>query len=822
MVELLAPAGSYESLKAAVKAGADAVYIGGSMFGARAYADNPDEAHLIDGIEYCHLHGKKLYMTVNTLLKQSELEHDLYDYLLPYYEHGVDALIVQDLGVVSFVQKYFSGLEIHGSTQMTVTGPEGAALLQREGITRVVPARELSLKEVSDIIEATGMEVETFIHGAMCYSYSGQCLFSSMLGGRSGNRGRCAQPCRLPYRLSGPDGKNYAGYLLSMKDMCTLDLIPEMVDAGIASMKIEGRMKRPEYTAGVVSIYRKYIDLYEKKGHNGFAVQEDDKRILMDLYNRGGFSGGYYHMHNGKTMMALSRPNHQGTEAAKVKAVKKGSVTLTALEQLKKGDVLELDQEHNTTMGQEIGKHGVFQISVKNPSLRPGSVVYRTKNESLLQELGEKFLNENYKEKIKGELTIFKDSPAILRLWNDLGTVTVSQPIAEPAKNSSTTEEAVRKQMMKTGNTPFEFSELHIKLDQGLFIPVSKLNELRRKGLEMLGNCICEKSFRGSPSRPDKEKLRLEKMQPVSSKEELRLEKIQPVSPKDGLRMAVSVMTWDQLKAVLSFASMEKENPVLGTVYFDTMLFGDEAQRKENTSALLNAMGILKEKNIKACINCPPVWRERERALFADQYVKRVLLHADGFLIHTIDQLSFFKGYILEEQLQSDLIADDNLYACNALAFQFLQRQGVVRQTLSAELNFRELQQLMLPDCEIVVYGHQPLMHSAQCVVKNTSGCKKRPGVTYLQDRKNVKFPVVNRCPVCCNTIYNSVPLMLGGCRKELETLMPSVVRLSFTVESGEETAQVLSQYKRLLFDEDSREDVDLGGTRGHFKRGVE
>lgn len=251
MTELLAPAGSFDSLKAAVKAGADAVYIGGSLFGARAYADNPDQELLLKGIDYCHLHGRALYLTVNTLLKEQELEGQLYDYLLPYYREGLDGVIVQDFGVMSFIRKHFPLLPVHASTQMTVTGVDGAMFLKRHGVQRVVTARELSLEEVQEIIRSTGLEVETFVHGAMCYSYSGQCLFSSMIGGRSGNRGRCAQPCRLPYTLYRGSSAvtSRPQYLMSLKDMCAADLLTELTEAGIASLKIEGRMKKPEYTA---------------------------------------------------------------------------------------------------------------------------------------------------------------------------------------------------------------------------------------------------------------------------------------------------------------------------------------------------------------------------------------------------------------------------------------------------------------------------------------------------------------------------------------------------------------------------------------------
>ena len=310
--ELLAPAGSLESLRAAVNAGADAVYIGGSRFGARAYADNPEEKELCEGIRFAHLHGCDLYLTVNTLLKENELE-ELGAYLKPYYESGLDGVIVQDLGVFSYLREAFPDLPLHASTQMTVLGADGAALLKEQGAARVVTARELSLEEIRRIHDTVDIEIESFVHGALCYCYSGQCLFSSMLGGRSGNRGRCAQPCRLPYQWK--DGRRVLNspkesYLLSPKDMCTIEILPELLEAGVCSLKIEGRMKRPEYTAGVVRVYRKYLDRYLEAGKDGWQVERQDYAELLALYNRGGFSRGYYQVHNGRVLMSLTRPGH--------------------------------------------------------------------------------------------------------------------------------------------------------------------------------------------------------------------------------------------------------------------------------------------------------------------------------------------------------------------------------------------------------------------------------------------------------------------------------------------------------------------------------
>ena len=295
--ELLAPAGSLEILKGVIESGADAVYVGGSMFGARAYANNFTEEELLEAIDFAHLRGVKVYLTVNTLIKNSEFSK-LYDYLLPYYKRGLDAVIVQDLGVVKAIHEYFPSMEIHTSTQMTVTGADGVRFLSQFGVTRVVMAREVSLAEMKRIHEETGMELEAFVHGALCYSYSGQCLFSSILGGRSGNRGRCAQPCRLPYTVEGKKDE----YILSLKDMCGIKALDKLHDAGVYSLKIEGRMKQLEYACGVVKYYRSYIDSMK-------PVTDADYDRIKALGNRCGFTDRYYFDHNGSDMVTYVKPN---------------------------------------------------------------------------------------------------------------------------------------------------------------------------------------------------------------------------------------------------------------------------------------------------------------------------------------------------------------------------------------------------------------------------------------------------------------------------------------------------------------------------------
>lgn len=435
-IELLAPAGSYEAVEAAFKAGADAVYLGGQKFGARAYAENLDQDQMIQVIDNTHLHGKKLYLTVNTLLKNKEMERELYDYLLPYYEAGLDAVIVQDLGVLSFIKTHFPDIHIHASTQMTITGPESARLLKEAGASRVVTARELSLEEIRKIYQETHMEIESFVHGALCYCYSGQCLMSSLFGGRSGNRGRCAQPCRLPYQVY-RDGKQLndarTGYPLSPKDMCTVGILPQILEAGVHSLKIEGRMKKPEYTAGVVAIYRKYLDRY-LEGEKNPVVSKEDYQILLDIYNRDGFHESYYKQRNGREMMALRN-------------------------------------EKKSISGEEKKK---------------------ARNEKLFEEIRDKYLSGKKQEKIKGTLSLFPDCPAILEIEYGSMQVTAQGEMVQEAASRPLEEDRIRRQMMKTGETEFVFESLDIFMGERIFLPVQQLNELRRQGLELLKKAILQ------------------------------------------------------------------------------------------------------------------------------------------------------------------------------------------------------------------------------------------------------------------------------------------------------------------------------------------
>lgn len=370
-VELLSPAGNYEAFLGAMNAGADAVYLGGEKYGARAYADNFTDEEIISAIRYAHIFNKKVYLTINTLMKEEEYQA-ICEYINPFYENGLDGVIVQDLGAFFALKETFPKLELHASTQMTLTCDLGISYLKEIGASRVVPARELSLEEIKDIKKNVDIEIECFVHGAMCYCYSGQCLFSSILGGRSGNRGRCAQPCRLPYKV----GKNAnESYPLSLKDMCTISVIPQLIEAGIDSFKIEGRMKKPEYAAGVTAIYRKYIDLYYEKGAEGFKVAKEDLDKLTKLYIRSDIQDGYYFKHNGKEMITPGKPSYSGSDDAYLTKIRQ-----VYIEQSKKLPIKLYGKFHN-------GEKAVLTASYKDIAVTlEGEVVDKAVNRPMEQE----------------------------------------------------------------------------------------------------------------------------------------------------------------------------------------------------------------------------------------------------------------------------------------------------------------------------------------------------------------------------------------------------------------------------------------------------
>ena len=799
-VEILAPAGSMECLKAAIAAGADAVYTGGALFGARAYAHNLTEEELLEAIDYVHLHGRRLYLTVNTLIKDREMEKQMYDYLLPYYRQGLDAVIVQDIGLFRFIRKHFPDLPIHASTQMTLTGVDGAKFLEKEGAQRIVTSRELSMAEVKKIADETELEIESFVHGALCYCYSGQCLFSSFIGGRSGNRGQCAQPCRLLYRT--PEAKR-PQYLLSLKDICTLELIPEMIESGIYSFKIEGRMKKPEYAAAVAFQYRKYADLYLKYyeecpaeedpaayAMKKYRVREEDRQMLLDLYNRGGFHTGYYHTQNGREMISLNRPNHAGVPAVKVLAKKGRNVTAKALTDLYPQDIIELpmrkgrEKADNYTCKDAVRKGMNVQIPVfADTPFKMDEIWMRTRNSTLIDTLREEFVNGKIKERICGTFRLYPQEKATLTVKCRDAEITVAGEKAQEALSQPMSRERIEKQLRKTGNTEFEFSFLKAEIGEKVFLPMQSLNELRREALETLEKVICEK-YRRSGEVKDSEEDKTE----LSMEEEVL----------SG--WTASVRTAEQMEVIL-------EEEAIGRIYADCTMFPRIWEKDSYVEWITKVHAAGKE----IYLVMPYIFRERTRKQYEAAYNRIFGAGWDGILIANYESFAFLK----EHGYTGRIMTDYNLYEFNQESRKFWKEKGVFEFTAPVELTERELQDLRVKDGEVIVYGYLPMMISAGCIQKTTRGCLKKSGQTTITDRYRNPFVVKNECDYCYNILYNYVPLYLGDRMEEVYQIGPGRIRLMFTTERQQEVRQILSAYF------EGKELPEGTYTRGHWKRGI-
>lgn len=722
--ELLAPAGSFEIFKAVIAAGADAVYVGGSMFGARAYADNFSTDELLMAIDYAHLYGRKIYLTVNTLLKNSEIKQ-LYDYLLPYYERGLDAVLVQDLGVFQFIKDNFPGLPIHTSTQMTVTSAEDAEFLKSLGAERIVLARELSLSEMRQIHDKTGMELEAFVHGAHCYSYSGQCLFSSILGGRSGNRGRCAQPCRLPYTLSDKSQTLHESYVLSLKDLCGISDLNKLYNAGVYSLKIEGRMKQLAYAAGVVSVYRKYIDKFLEHPDAGCQISENDKKTLFHLGNRCGFTNGYYHQKPGKDMVTFEKPSYEKT------------------------------------------------------------------NESLQKRIEETYRGCS-KIEVDARICLQKKQPAFLELGVGQTNVCVNGMSVMEAKTNPLAEEEVRRRITKTGDTPFCIRNLDVKLDEGVFLPNSALNQIRRDAFGQLKHQLLKQYYR----------------------EHNTADEIIP-NPYSGITSAHK-----QINRIICLTEERSLLPqILNRTFVTTVCLDYGAYNGLQVSALSEDTAAVKIAGKEVWFAMPRIFRQRTAEQFDMAVNELKQLSFDGFLVRTYGQIRYLKRHFPS----AVLVADHNLYTYNDISVQAFEECGLYN-TVPLELNKKEIFHRKNCASEMIIYGRYPLMTSAQCVHSSTGSCDKNSGTCYLKDRHHMEFPVKNYCGACYNVIYNSLPAMLFSSLDELKKAGISDFRLDFTVEDNRQTEEILSLFQE--FSEGKRQEYPKyfrnRYTNGHYKRGVE
>lgn len=843
-IEILAPAGSMEGLKAAIHAGCDAIYIGGTKFGARAYANNLDEADMFYAIDYAHIHHKKIYMTINTLLKNQELQEQLYHYIKGYYQHGLDAVIVQDLGVLNFIHENFPNIDIHASTQMSITMAEGAHVLETMGVTRIVNARELDIVELQTLRKNTNLEIESFVHGALCYCYSGQCLMSSMIGGRSGNRGRCAQPCRMPYDvfMNEKQKKMQEGnYLLSPKDICTIDQIPSLVDAGVDSFKIEGRMKRGEYAAGVTVVYRKYLDKYLELGgehYNRFLCDhkqeiKNDISMLMDLYNRGGFTTGYYTKYNGKSMITLDRPNHTGILVGEVSGVKGNRVQIRLKEEIYQQDILEIrntkEDLYEFTVKSGEKKAGIYEVNFnKGLAIRNGQPVYRTKNNTLLSELFERYIAKEKKESISGKLQLIegkemqlvlkmnsvniKDDFANQSIQSEEGyplmyEVTLLGDVVEKAKNQPITEEKARKQMLKTGETSFEFLHLEVELSEDVFVPLQKINELRRSAISALEDKIA-RSFR-------REIAVQKEQQPLFP----AVNEHQMKKNSNTFGIAVKVSDLNQLMVAGEFCEVTR-------IYIDS----DMVPLNKISDLILR----IKAMNKECYMIFPQIFRRKTYQLFEKEKVVFMNRSIDGFVINTLEEYYFLTKIVFVDSVVPSIVLNHNLYVMNQETCKFWNKKGVSQFTTPFELNFHELKELAGLYTDMIVYGELPVMVSAQCVGKTCSdekeemmnqsciGCGNKTEVIELMDRYKKRRKVVKHCRDCYNIIYNSEKLSLLPFAEEIRQIAPQNIRLDFLLESVAQTRDTIERYVESFIYRKNVKDEKEEFTRGHFKRGVE
>lgn len=831
MTELLAPVGSFEALVAAVENGAQAVYLGGKLFGARHYAPNFDDEELAAGVRYAHLRNVLVYVTVNTLVDTEELP-DLASYLRRLYTIGVDAIIVQDIAVAQIARKVVPGLHLHGSTQMTIHNLAGVEYLAALGFHRVVLARELSLEDIRYICKHSSVEIEVFIHGALCICYSGQCLMSSLIGGRSANRGKCAQPCRLPYELVDSEGQNVlAGkdtgeYLLSPKDLNTLEILPDLVQAGIASFKIEGRMKRPEYVAVVVDSYRRALDSVLNSGQTG--VDAAMQKAVAQVFNRA-FTTAYLQGKPERAMMSDRRPNNRGSKLGRVLAydgVNKGAL-IQLDEELAVGDVIEVwvkvGGRVNITVTDlfvdgnrvEMAPAGV-PATVNVPSLvRASDRVFKTFDARLMAKARASFVRQESLKRIGvyGAVTGKLGEPLTITLTDEAGYEGVAQTnfICEQARNRPLTAEIVHKQIERLGTTGFSLLELSCQLDGELMVPVSEINDARRRAVVAL-----EEARLARFSRPP--------LPAAIAVKSLFL----PALPAQAIKpqLVVNVDRVDKVQAALQAGA----DIILlgGECYGHKGLNADDYQqatqlvRKANRQIIFNTPRLVKEWQVPAFI--------AELKLFQD-------LQPDVVAVGNVGTL-----YLLKQHTSLPFQGDYPLNTFNKLSLDFLAAQGAVAVTLSPELNFGQIERLAAiksVPIECLVHGHMTMMVSEYCVTGGYLGagglagkeCRQAcfQGKYYLKDRLNALFPVVTD-QYCRMHILNSKELsMIPHVPKFAEA---GVDRLRIEAKYMDTaTVSKITRFYRELIDQGNNHPALLSGqvealegteiTRGHYFRGV-
>ena len=750
MIELLSPVGDLDCLKAAVQNGADCVYFGASNFSARAFASNFDDLEL--AINYAKIRGVKTNLTLNTLIKNDEFE-DAYNLAKKAYELGIDAIIVQDLGLATRLIKDFPDLPIHASTQMSIHNLQGTLKLQNLGFKRVVLARELCANEIEYICQNSNVEIECFIHGALCISYSGQCLFSSLVGGRSGNRGKCAQPCRLPYELVQNGNETIdKGFLLSTKDLCGLDYIPFLINAGVTSFKIEGRMKTPEYVATVTRIYRKYIDL--ALSGNPYVIDEKDKKDLLQVFNRGLSSNGHLDKEPNKNLIYPIKPNNMGLPLGIIQKYNKtnGHITLKLQEELYVGDCISTQKEN--------GSYNVSELMVKNKNIKIGNIgnlvtigrmkgnisvgdkVYKISSKVLKDNALNSFKTENRKIPLNIKLFIQnnKNISAVVNscykydLYKNLNFEYTSNIIPNTSINKPLDQDTIIKQFSKTNNSIYEFKKIEIILDDNLFLPISSLNDLRRTILENI------------------EKQTLDKIKRTSN-----------CCYTPIVSNASNLKNNYKISLLLNDLNLEYDYSKLDGVhnlYIPLKFFVNK-----NYENILNVLN----KKFSTYIYLPTIIRANYRNLFYDNIVNTTKKYnIKGIVLSNISNFMLISD-LYKSNKNLELIANYTFNIYNNETINKLNELQISRYTVSPELNKLSILNLYgNPQKELIVYGKIPLMNMNYCLLGKSNKCYPNCNSLctnknryFLKDRLGLHFDIVPDNIQTVTTIYNCKTLSI-------------------------------------------------------------
>ena len=814
-VELLAPAGNMECLHAAVKAGADAVYLGAGHFNARRGADNFSLENLAEACDYAHLRGVKIYLTLNTVVLPSELP-DALELARQAYRCGVDAFIVQDIGISIELSRIMPDVEVHVSTQMNIHDEDGLRAAAALGATRVTLARELSLAEIArlhELAEELGVELESFAHGALCICYSGQCFMSSLVGGRSANRGRCAQACRLPYELHNRALRKTLDapgeHLLSPKDLCTANLIPELLHAGVASLKIEGRMKSPEYVQAVVGVYRAVIDRVEaaidREGIDSVVASdapelrasEEEMNVLSEAFSRG-FTTAYLKGKRGNEIMSYGRPNNRGVFVGRVAKVREGLVFIDPETELHVGDLIEFW----TNRGHFVHTIGEFKTDRAGRVFFPveravgkGDRVFRVRNAEAAFVDDDKL--PSVAVRARAEIRI--GQPALLTFTVASGdaSVTVEGPEVEAARTKAITEEEVREHIDRMGTTPFYLSSLEIDLDEGVGMGFSMLHKLRARAAEELQETILAhyhaRKLERTPSRA---------FAPVVRKGWCKVAALatNPACARAAKRAGADLI-------YVPAANYRRGEAVIAGQLSDT---AEQAGYPKQCIPVLPTVSQMFDEEKR---NGFDIWKRVK----AD---KPVMVENLGQLLHATEM-----GAAPE--------VGPHIPVTNKLDLQAMADLGAQRVWLSPELSLVQIEELgdMAPmplgltikgQTELMVTEHCLLMSQGPCNQK-CAECARRKSPHYLKDRKGYEMPVITDCTGRSH-LYNAVQMDVAHLMPEIIGAGVSTVLVDTTLMNVKETTEKVARAVRArdIAQKDGNKVAKAeGATSGHLFRGV-